>query len=328
MAVKTFEPTVAWPVLMALNGLAVESNAATTTSPWADVTTTPSTFQGTMGGGRSGEQTLVLSVLSAMNPENNPYYNGDEENPGPGVVPSIGDDASAFDPFVNPFITAVGNVGFAPAAKAMADQYVHHAGWDDTASALVSGQQSAALLREKSAAARTFGSMMTLNARMASMTSVVFHAEHVNAIFFNQDFAMGIALNVRQQQGEMFLRRWSAAVRLWEAKQRGRIGLMSTMVDQQKTFAQAENDRLQLCDEAMEKYHTWRLDLWSYLLKGVTAVSGSPVQPRDMTKKERILSAVTNSASVALQTGAAGGNPVAGIGFGAVSLAAQLWGMK
>jgi hypothetical protein len=100
------------------------------------------------------------------------------------------------------------------------------------------------------------------------------------------------------------------------------------MVDQQKTFAQAENDRLQLCDEAMEKYHTWRLDLWSYLLKGVTAVAGSPVQPRDMTKKERILSAVTNSASVALQTGAAGGNPVAGIGFGAVSLAAQLWGMK
>jgi hypothetical protein len=47
-----------------------------------------------------------------------------------------------------------------------------------------------------------------------------------------------------------------------------------------------------------------------------------------MTSKERVLAAVTNSASVGLQTGASTGSPVIGVGVGALSMAAQLWGMN
>lgn len=328
MATKTFEPTVAWPVMMALNGLAVDSDPTvnedgviTGSSPWADIT---AFGQGTLGGGR--DSTLMLYILNAMNPANNPFgvYDEEDETYSPAVPTAPQADATATA--ADAYSAELGNTTFAGTAKTFADQYVAHASWDDNS--LATAQVTRAAVREKAAAARSLGSMMTMNAGLAGMTSPVFHANHEAALGQNADFAAGVALNAKQQQGEQFLRRWSAACRLWEAQQRGIIATFVLSSDFLKTTVQAQNDVLQLQDSAMENFHRWNFELWGYLLKPMNALSGTPIQPRDMTKKERILAAVMNSASVALQTGASGGNPAAGLGIGAVSLAAQLWGMR
>lgn len=334
MATKTFEPSVAWPVMIALNGLAVDSNpggydktdGVDNPTPWSDVT---AFYAEGMGKGRSNEMTMMLYILNALNPANNPYSN--DAHTGPATPPAVGFTlADAAKAVFSGKLTGT----TATAAETFANQYSTQvsgsavAGWDGTADALAAIQESAGLVREKAGFARAMGSLFTMGSPVKGMAPALWNAEHVNAFAVHDEFHAGVALNERQQRGEMFLRRWALAIRVWEAQQRGSLAYLSLVVDREKAEVEATNDRLQLVDDTLQKYWTWRLDAWDYLLESASVLSGSPIQPRDMTRKERLLAAITSSASVGLQTGASTGSAPVGVGMGAVSLFAQLWGMQ
>ena len=335
---QSYEPTVAWPIEVALNGLAVKSNS--NSDVWADVdpgTDVGEYFSSSLGGGLAGEQTMLLSILDALAPSANPYgvahVSGGVTTYIPRTVATPVWSGEWAKPIFDAFSSLLADVSASSAAaansaKTMADQYKSVPSWDNGYSGIETLQNMAAVAREKNAATRSFGNVFTMNFALSGMTAPAFAPSHAGTLAVISDFDAVIELSAVQQQGEMFMRRWSAAVRIWEAKQRGGIGKFTLSVDQSKAYTAATNDVNQLNDHLLEQFWTWNFEPWHYLLNVANVLSGNPVQPRDMTKKERLLAAVTTSASTGIQTGASMGNPAIGVGMGALSLFGQLWGMQ
>jgi hypothetical protein len=76
--------------------------------------------------------------------------------------------------------------------------------------------------------------------------------------------------------------------------------------------------------EYLTKHLTYDLDLLQYATNGLGAIYGAQQVPRQQTKGERLLAALSSSVSMGIQGGMALGSPGAGVGLGAFNLFSQL----
>ena len=307
---QSYAYEIAWPASIAMHGLAL--NNGQVENGWADASPTMLSL--------AGGTPVFDAIVANMDPARNPYYADDGtvlRLPDPDFAESVA-ALSAFAAAITP--TWTDHSGFA-------EDFFEESDWDSNTGVPIGLHDSAVDLRVTAAKARSFGFASAASGlTTAKKLFELVPDAHVAAI--KSDFAYKLALNSKQQQSEMFLRRWDAGLRYLEATARADIAGVSMALDYMKLMVEAHNDASGINDAVNRDYLTWDLDQWDHFLDGVTALSGAAVQPRPMNKKERLLSAITTSGSVALQTGASTGNIALGLGFGAVSLAAQLWGMN
>lgn len=307
---QSYAYEIAWPASIAMHGLALDNGQ--TENGWADAV--PDDLAD------AGGVAVFDQIVANMDPARNPYYGPDGNTlrlPSPDLSESMAALAA--------FAAAIFPDWMARMTAAIPIDDV--GAWDYHTADAISAHDSAVGDRAAAGKARAFGFACAASG-LSGAKQLFELVPDAHAAAVKTDFAAKLGLNEKQQQSEMFLRRWDAGLRYMEVANRANFAGVNAALDYVKITVEAENDTAGINDAVNRDRLTWNLDQWDHFLEGVTALSGAAVQPRPMNKRERMLSAVATSGSMALQTGASTGNIALGLGFGAVSLAAQLWGMN
>ena len=138
------------------------------------------------------------------------------------------------------------------------------------------------------------------------------------------EYELQLQVNRQGMRTQLVSQLLSTAVNIAFQKMQVRQALVGNEIDVMRYVVSAKQDQQDKDLEYITKDLVYDLDLMQYAQNALGSIYGAQQVPRQQTKGERLLAAVSGSISTGINAGLALGSPAAGIGLGAVNLATQL----
>ena len=138
------------------------------------------------------------------------------------------------------------------------------------------------------------------------------------------EYELQMQVNRQGQRTQLVSQLLSTAMNVAMQKMQVRQSLIGSEIDAMRYVVTAKQDQQDKDLEYITKDSTYDLDLMAYATNAMGSIYGAQVQPRQQTKGERLLAAITGSLATGIQGGMALHSPAAGVGLGAFNLFSQL----